>query len=566
MCIHHIARRPILLIALFAAISIATASTQERRFYDDDPIAREVDTEDASGTQPWDVGLFYDLTVNLVVTAKRVPSNTRAQNVNTIDEVPDSSWFTNRVVSAVPLEQILRGPNVGPPPAPEKWVIIREKASGYAPGFTARDANGETWFVSFDPPSNPKGATAAVVIANRLFWALGYNQVETFLTRIDPARLEIDPEATVRRPSGARTPFTRDDLDAVLERSARSADGTYEAAAARMLPGKILGPFRYEGTRPDDPNDTVPHEHRRELRALRVFGAWTNLTDLKAGNTVDSLVTENGRSVVKHYLQDVGSTFGMGANGPHDWDEGWEYFYQGNTTRRRLLSFGFALSPWQTAPYAIYDSVGRFEGDRFDPNTWKPHTATTAYVEMRPDDAFWAARRVMAFTDDLIRAIVKTGQLTDAAAEQHLSDVLIKRRDAIGRAYLTSINPVIDPALSAGGMLTFGNAAVERGLAAAPDSYLAAWSAFDNATGTSRRIAETAGRDHVEAPAELPTAPGSYVKVALSAVSRSHPAGAQPIEVYFRRIATGWKLVGLERMPNAPASATEARAGRGQER
>ena len=282
-----------------------------------------------------------------------------------------------------------------------------------------------------------------------------------------------------------------------------------------------------------------------------MFGAWTNLTDLKAGNTLDTLVTENGRSVVKHYLQDVGSTFGMGANGAHDWDEGWEYFYQGNTTRRRLLSFGFALSPWQTAPYTTYDSVGRFEGDRFDPTTWKPHTATTAYIEMRPDDAFWAARRVMAFTDDLIRAIVKTGQLTDAAAEQHLADVLIKRRDAIGRAYLTSINPVIDPALSAGGVLTFGNAAVEHGLATPPDSYLAAWSTFDNATGTSRRIAETAGRDRLEAPAELPTAPGSYVKVALSAVSPSHPAWAQPIDVYFRRIATGWKLVGLERMPNS---------------
>ena len=39
---------------------------------------------------------------------------------------------------------------------------------------------------------------------------------------------------------------------------------------------------------------------------------------------------------------------------------------------------------------------------------------------MRADDAFWAARRVMAFTDDLIRAIVKTGQFSDPAAEQHL--------------------------------------------------------------------------------------------------------------------------------------------------
>ena len=88
---------------------------------------------------------------------------------------------------------------------------------------------------------------------------------------------------------------------------------------------------------------------------------------------------------------------------------------------------------------------------------------------MRADDAFWAARRVMAFTDDLIRAMVKTGQFSDPAAEQHLADVLIKRRDAIGRAYLATVNPVIDPVLSAAGVLTFGNAALERGLAAAPE-------------------------------------------------------------------------------------------------
>ena len=116
-----------------------------------------------------------------------------------------------------------------------------------------------------------------------------------------------------------------------------------------MLPGTILGGFQYEGTRPDDPNDIVPHEHRRELRALRVFGAWTNLTDLKASNTLDTLVTENGRTVVKHYLQDVGSTFGM-CNDLHEWDLSYEHFVQGDTTKKRLFSFGFALSPWQTVP------------------------------------------------------------------------------------------------------------------------------------------------------------------------------------------------------------------------
>ena len=69
MRIRHTARRPAILITLLAAISVATASTQGRRFYDDDPIAREPTPRMPREAQPWDVGLFYDLTVNLFVTA-----------------------------------------------------------------------------------------------------------------------------------------------------------------------------------------------------------------------------------------------------------------------------------------------------------------------------------------------------------------------------------------------------------------------------------------------------------------------------------------------------------------
>ena len=113
---------------------------------------------------------------------------------------------------------------------------------------------------------------------------------------------------------------------------------------------------------------------------------------------------------------------------------------------------------------------------------------------MRDDDAFWAARRVMAFSDELMRAVVKTGQFSDPKAEQHLADVLIQRRDKIGRAYLTRINPIVDPALDATGELTFGNAAVQYGFATAPAGYTATWFAFDNATGESKPLGQTSGR------------------------------------------------------------------------
>ena len=51
---------------------------------------------------------------------------------------------------------------------------------------------------------------------------------------------------------------------------------------------------------------------------------------------------------------------------------------------------------------------------------------TTAYMELRDDDAFWAAQRVGAFTDEMIRAIIHTGEFRDAAAEKAVADIMIK--------------------------------------------------------------------------------------------------------------------------------------------
>ena len=47
-------------------------------------------------------------------------------------------------------------------------------------------------------------------------------------------------------------------------------------------------------------------------------------------------------------------------------------------------------------------------------------------MELRDDDAFWAAQRVAAFTDDMIRAVVHTAEFSNPEAEKHLADVLIQ--------------------------------------------------------------------------------------------------------------------------------------------
>ena len=146
-----------LIVLLAVATAAATASTSGRRFYDDDPISREPESRSAAGAKELKVNLFYEYSSNLFVNAKRKPSNTRAGNVNTIDEVPDSSWFTNRI-GAGPLTaaQVARGVNSDTPPSPEKWTLLREKSAGTNPGFTARDGNGQTWFLQFDAPEFPE--------------------------------------------------------------------------------------------------------------------------------------------------------------------------------------------------------------------------------------------------------------------------------------------------------------------------------------------------------------------------------------------------------------------------
>ena len=521
------------------------------KFFADDPLTREPETQDASKVEEWDVTLTFDLVQNLF-SKPGDPRQMRAANINTIDEVPDSNWFTNRILARpLSVDEAVRGPVNGAGPAPGPMTLVRPKTTGVSPGFVLQDSAGSTWFVQFDAPEYPEAASGAAMVANKIFHALGYWQTENFLAEIRPEAIVIGERAVVRTPSGKTRPFNRNDLDAVFARSARLPNGAYRMLASRALAGRPVGSFKYHGTRPDDPNDIVPHEHRRELRALKVFGAWTNLVDLKAGNTLDVVISENGRSVVRHYLQDVGSTFGTGALAPREWDEGYESLWEGAPTWKRLVTLGFFVSPWQTVRYTEYPSIGRFEADHFDPDAWKPRVTNAALLHARADDKFWAARRVMAFSDDLIRAVVKTGGYGDAAAERHLAATLIERRDRIGRAFLPAVMPIVDAILSPARVLTFRNAATDAGVAAAPSRYQAVWFTFENATSESRRLGESSGTEtRLTAPEGVPESDGSFVRVDVSASSAEHPAWAVPARLYFKRTDGAWRLVGLERQPD----------------
>ena len=142
--------------AVFGTLAVvvtltALGSAAAPRFLADDPIWVERDTEDASSMKPLEVNLFVDLTYNFL--AANAVDDVRAKNVNTVDEVPDSSWFTNRIGHR-PLtpEDVARGPDTTSGPAAGAWTVTSSKSDGVTPGFTVKDANGQRWFLKFDPP------------------------------------------------------------------------------------------------------------------------------------------------------------------------------------------------------------------------------------------------------------------------------------------------------------------------------------------------------------------------------------------------------------------------------
>ena len=541
-------------LMLLAALVVGALQPAGPRFYPDDPLWRDDDMAlDASKAEPQEDSNAYDFIVNSFGKPGE-RRDVRAFNVNTLDEVPDSSWFTNRIGRReMSIEEIVRGPDRGPRVVSlDGWQIVRDKGAGVQPGFRMADPTGQLYQIEVDPPSNPEMATGAELIGTAFYHAFGYHVVEVAFTEFDPDDLVIASNATIRDPyNGQRRPFERRDLEQVLRRGARLPNGRYRALVSRFAPGRPLGNFRYQSTRPDDPNDIVPHEHRRELRAARVFGAWLNHDDSRGVNSLDMLEPRENGGAIKHYMFDFGSILGSGTVFAQARRAGHEYIFEQAPGWQALWTLGFGVRPWMRIDYPdVPPAVGRFEGDAFDPAAWKPEYPNPAFENMRPDDAFWAARIVSAFSDAAIRAIVEKARYSDPKATEYVTQTIIKRRDKVVATWLNGVNPVIDPAVSADGVLTFRNAAVAARVAEGPRGYTLQWFRLDNATASRTNVgglvSVTTSRGEVSAEVLAP-ASGDYIGVTITADHPSHAAWSKPATFYFRRSAGQWVWVGAER-------------------
>jgi hypothetical protein len=538
----------------FAAGSVVWSAAPH--FYPDDPIWSDDDQAfDASKVVAIEDTNGYDFVVN-TFAGPGERRDVRALNVNTVDEVPDSSWFTNRIGRRdLPVADVVKGPDRAERVSLDGWVVSGGKSAGVQPGFRMTDPAGQLYQIEVDPPSNPELASSAEIIGTAFYHAIGYNTVEVFLAEIDRAALVISEQATIRDAlNGRRRRLRRSDLDEVFDRAARTSAGRYRVLVSRFAPGRPVGNFRYYGTRPDDPNDIVAHEHRRELRGARVFGAWLNHDDSRGINSLDMLETAGGRSWVKHYMFDFGSILGSGTVYSQRHRPGNEYIFEQRPGWLSLATLGGYVRPWMVIDYPdVPKSIGRIEAKAFDPEKWKPEYPNAAFENMRADDAFWAARIVARFTDEMIGAVVRKAQYSDPRATEYMTETLIARRDKVVAAWINGVCPAVDAVLGGDGALTFTNAAAAARAAAPADSYQLQWFRFDNAAaartpvGERQTVAGPAGR----APAGLLDA-GEYVGVEVTALHAQRPEWARPAAFFFRRAGAGWTLTGVEREGGIP--------------
>jgi hypothetical protein len=364
------------------------------------------------------------------------------------------------------------------------------------------------------------------------------------------AQLRVDPQAKVTRAGGKKEPMTEVDLDLILARVAVRPDGTIRCAASRLLPGDGLGPHKYHGTRPDDPNDVVPHEDRRELRGMRVFAAWLNHDDSRSLNSEDRYLAASGGGYVKHFLLDFSSSLGAGSDArrriaPQNPRAGNEYILEAGPSVKAAVTLGLWDRPWRKVRYAVHPEIGRLEAEFFRPERWKPEYPNPAFERMRPEDAFWAARIVSRFTDDAVRALVATGRFDDPAAERQLADTLVARRDKIVAHYFRSLNPLDGFRVAGEGAaarLEFDHLGERAGLGRA-EGYEAEWLSFDNETGKTTPLVPATV--HAAASVPVPASSEPFLLVHLRTVGGAVPAWGKRVDVYLRR--EGMAVVGIER-------------------
>jgi hypothetical protein len=480
-----------------------------------------------------------------------------AVNVNALDEVPDSSWFTNRIGRlGISPEQAATGSCDGSPPRTDRpWVVKAAKPNGFNPGFFI-EVDGKKYLMKFDGTLEGTRPTAADVISTRFFHAAGYFVPCDRIVYFNREILEIAPSAKSENAEGEKVPLTSAVVDRVFEKALRLPDGRYRASISLFVEGKVLGPWTYEGRRSDDPNDVIDHQDRRELRGMEVLAAWLGYYDSREQNTMASFVSAGDGGYVRHYMLDVGNAFGsvweppmLGRRITHSYYLDFPYLLED------FVTLGMIRRPWDRARISDFGSqFGYYDADNFDPDRFRPGYPNPAFVRKSERDSAWMARIIAHFEEPVIRAIVKAGRLAPEP-ETRLLTVLRGRREKILRRYLARLSPLTAPVVNQRGgraRLCLDDLALLSAVTRPDERRYAVRAFVGDALAETPVTGVTLERGHI-ACFELPDVPGAsasspgYLVLDVFAASRGHEA-TLPARVHLYHFgANDYRVVGLER-------------------
>jgi hypothetical protein len=545
------------LIALAVCLAgCATTGVSEMRFANRDPVWQVNDRLDTP--RPAEQGfarLFYyfdRFAFRRLTRLMEVPEPRHAANVNSMDEVPDSTWFVNRIgAGKVTVEDVRRGPNTDDgPDRSGPWVVKGTKVGGITVGFVIEDARERKYILKFDRKGVPETETGANVVVQRLFWAAGFHVPEDSVVRLTRDRLVLAKDAEVADTFGNKRPMTVLDLEQALARVNVYPDGSYRGLASRFLDGKPLGGVDPEGVREDDRNDVVPHEERREMRGQYVIFSWVDHTDVKFDNFLDMWVEDPANPkhhYVMHYLVDFGNALGTLGVVDHRDDDGFAYQLDFQYMFSSLVTFGVWRRPWEGAILPDIPGVGWVEAEHFQPEDWKQAAPWEPFQRRDRYDGFWGAKIVGAFTREMIRAAVEAGKYSDPRAAEYLEETLVARRVKILRYWFNQVTPLDRFAIESGALcftdlaLTYGLSrraeAVYRASAHDADGRELDWSAAVQADAGGRACA-----------AAVPAGSRADGYVIVKIVPSRAGAAELPVEVHLARNPRGLlRVVGLHR-------------------
>ncbi len=468
----------------------------------------------------------------------------RALGTNSVDEVPDSTWFENRV-NLTP-DEIRRGPLGDTPERYLPWTIKAGKSGGLEVGFVVVDSRGEKFVLKFDAQTAPEVETAADAITSRLIWAAGYNVPSDHVVYFRRTDLRIDPKAHATV-GNRKVPIDDKHLDDKLALVGHDSEGRFRGIASMFIKGKPVGGAPRYGTRRDDPNDRIPHQQRRDLRGLAVFLAWLSHTDVKEDNTFDAWQEDPADKTVHyvtHHLIDFGWALGAAAIETHDPSIDYRYGLDFKETLISIGSLGLVREVWEGRDRPRYRGVGVFSARDYHPGAWKP-TMPSLFAILNADriDKLWASKILIRFTRDQLAAAVDAGRLTDPASASYLLETLIARQRITAAHWFRRASP-LDEVSVAGNHLCFTDLALRHKLETATTRFtIRAFDAGGAALATTGATADAAGS---ACTPDLPLAAGAE-RYTIYRIESSR--GTPPMLVHVAADPAGaLRVIGIHRL------------------